>query len=219
MNNPRIKIIYEDQWLLVADKPAGMPVIPTPKKERTLSEIVNDYLDGLGIEINAYPCHRLDRDTTGLVVFAKGKAAQQKMMDAFRAREVHKRYIAFAHGMMKSASGEISAPIYIRKKNRKEDALTRYRVLKKTREFTVAEVEPVTGRTNQIRLHFKQIGHPLVGESVFVFRKDFSLRFRRTALHAAGLEFRHPVTGEAVCLESGLPQDMKRFLENYPEKK
>ncbi|MDD5495870.1 MAG: RluA family pseudouridine synthase [Candidatus Omnitrophica bacterium] len=212
------KIIYEDEWIIVADKPSGMLVIPTPRKEKnTLTHLLNDYLDRKGVLANAYPCHRLDRETSGLVIFAKGKSAQQRMMESFRSRAVKKSYVAFVQGIVRNNSGAIKSPIYNRNKKRKEPALTEYAVRSKKRDYSILEVIPVTGRTNQIRIHMASVGHPIVGESVYAYRKDFKLRFRRTALHAHSLEFQHPVTGARLKLIADLPEDMREFLDSQKQ--
>jgi 23S rRNA pseudouridine1911/1915/1917 synthase len=204
----RYKIIYEDDSIIVVDKPSGMLVIPTPKKETdTLTGLLNEDLDRRGIAANAYPCHRLDRETSGLIIYAKGKAVQAVMMEAFRARSVKKTYIAFVHGAVKKDFDTIAASIYNRNKRRAESAVTKYRVLERHGEFSVLEVEPVTGRTNQIRIHLKGIGHPLVGESVYVFRKDYDLKFKRVALHAARVGFDHPDTRMKLLFDAPLPDD------------
>ena len=209
----RYKIIYEDQWLLVVDKPSGLLVIPTPKKEsNTLTGLLNKELDSRGVEANAYPCHRLDRETSGIIIYAKGKAIQQRMMEEFRKRLVKKTYVAFVQGTVKKDSDSIRNSIYNRNKNRKEPAVTTCRVLERRKGFTVLEAQPLTGRTNQIRIHLKEIGHPIVGESVYAFRKDFGLRFKRVALHAKRIEFIHPATKDRISFESQLPEDMAEFL-------
>ena len=219
MSEKRYKIIYEDEWLLVVDKPSGMLVIPTPKKEtNTLTDLLNQELDGRGIQANAYPCHRLDRETSGLVIYAKGKSSQRLMMDEFKERIVKKTYIAFVQGIVKKKFDTLKSYVYNRNKNRDELAITRYKVLERRRGFSILEVEPVTGRTNQIRIQFKNIGHPLVGESVYAFRKDFKLRFKRVALHAQSIKFRHPVTKMRLEFTSPLPEDMERF-KGYELKK
>lgn len=206
-------IIYEDDWLIVADKPAGMLVIPTPKGEtNTLTDMLNNDLDKRGLTVNAYPCHRLDRETSGLVIYAKGKAVQRLVMDEFKKRMVKKIYIAFAHGIVKKNFDIIRSRIYSRNKKRSEPAITKYRVTGRKKDFSVLEIEPVTGRTNQIRIHMKYIGHPLLGESVYAFRKDFKLRFKRTALHASALEFTHPITKTRMSFISPLPWDMLERL-------
>ena len=223
MADKRYGIIYEDGWLIIVDKPSGMLVIPTPKKEMsTLTDLLNRELDSRGIEAlnhslrsgsgqaNAHPCHRLDRETSGLIIYSKGKSAQRLMMDQFKKRAVKKAYIAFVQGLVKKEFDIISGSIYNINKKRPEEAVTKYKVLERKRDFTVLEVEPVTGRTNQIRIHLKSIGHPLVGESVFAFRKDYELRFKRAALHAAYLRFTHPVTRRELEFSAPLPSDMER---------
>ena len=213
MGEKRYRIVYEDDWLIVADKPSGMLVIPTPKKEtNTLTDLLNLELDSRGIEVNAYPCHRLDRETSGLVIYAKGKKAQQQMMEQFKARAVKKSYIAVVQGRVSKDSDTIKISIFNRNKKRHDSAVTNYRVLQRKKDLTVLEAEPVTGRTNQIRIHLQKIGHPIVGESVYAFRKDFALRFKRAALHAARIEFKHPVTGEAMKFESPTPEDMEELI-------
>ncbi len=213
MSGKAFKIIYEDDAIIVVDKPSGMLTIPSPKGEtNTLTDLLNRDLDKRHIEVNAYPCHRLDKETSGIVLYAKGKAMQQAMMEEFRLKHVKKLYRAFAHGRIKKDFDTITQPIYNRNKSRLESAVTKYTVLERRKDYTVVDAEPVTGRTNQIRIHFKMIGHPLVGESVFVFRKDFKLKFKRVALHARSIVFTHPVTKEKITFESPLPNDMERFL-------
>ena len=202
-----IPIIFEDDWLVVADKPSGLLTIPTPKNEsRTLSSILNNDLIEKGITYRLHPCHRLDRDTSGLVIYAKGKSIQQKMMDEFKARKVLKTYIAFVRGYLAKSEGEMKDPI------EGQSALTRYKVIGKKEGFSVVEVSPVTGRTNQVRIHFKQLGNPIMGETRFAFRKDFTIKVKRLCLHAHTLEFKHPVTGKIISLEAVLPQAMEALL-------
>jgi len=209
----RYRIIYEDEQLIVCDKPSGMLVIPTPAKEtNTLTDLLNRELDARAVVVNAYPCHRLDRETSGLILYAKGKVAQAAMMEDFRKRAVKKAYVAFVHGQVKDKFGVIEKKILNRNKNRKESAETKYTVMERLEDFSVVEAQPVTGRTNQIRIHFKSIGHPLVGESVYAFRKDFELKFKRVALHATYLRFTHPATKKTMEFKSPLPEDMLKLL-------
>ncbi len=205
-----IPIVYEDDWLLVVNKPAGLLSVPTPKKEsRTLTSILNQDASERGLKYSLHPCHRLDRETSGLVIYAKGKSTEKKMTDAFRNRRVAKKYIAFVHGKLAHPEGEIDLAI------EGKDALTKYKLIKEKSNYSVVEVYPVTGRTNQIRIHFKGIGHPLVGEDKFIFRKDFALRFKRVCLHAKYLEFKHPQAGNIVVVEASLPEDMQKFLQDH----
>lgn len=195
-----IPIAYEDEWLLVVDKPSGLLTVPTPKNEqRTLTSI-----------LNLYPCHRLDRETSGLIIYAKDKSVQQKMMNEFRDREVKKTYIAFVRGVPYKNAGEI--------KNKIEglSAQTRYKVIAKRKDFAIVEVHPLTGRTNQIRIHFKQIGHPVLGETKYAFRRDFKIKAKRLMLQAKELSFPHPVTGAQVQVRLDLAMDMAGFLEKHP---
>ena len=211
----KYKIIYEDEQIIVVDKPSGMLVIPTPKKEtNTLTDLLNRELDERKLGINAHPCHRLDRETSGLIVYTKGKKNQQLMMEEFKKRAVKKAYIAFVHGLVEKNFGIIKKDIFNRNKNRKESAETKYTVIERQENFTILEAVPVTGRTNQIRIHMKSLGHPLLGESVYAFRKDFAIKFKRVALHAKKVEFTHPVTKERLSFESPLPEDMENFLKN-----
>ncbi|MFA5096754.1 MAG: RluA family pseudouridine synthase [Candidatus Omnitrophota bacterium] len=192
-------MIYEDEWLLIADKPSGLLTVPTPKNEkRTLTSI-----------LNLYPCHRLDRETSGLIIYAKNKHIQQKVMDEFRARRVKKTYLAFVRGLPHREEGEI--------KNRIEglSAQTRYKVIEKRKDFAILEVNPLTGRTNQIRIHLKQIGHPILGETKYAFRRDFKIRVKRLMLHACRLEFRHPATGKVLRLAGALPDGLREFLNSH----
>jgi len=202
-----IPIIYEDDWLLVVDKPSGLLVIPTPHNEkRTLTTILNDDLKLKSCNYRLHPCHRLDRETSGLIIYAKGKSAQNKMMDEFKNRHVHKTYIAFVHGVLPLGSRSINTKVD------GKSALTNYSVVEQRKNFTCLKVNPATGRKNQIRIHFKGIGHPLVGESRFSFRKDYALKAKRALLHAYALDFIHPWKNKRIHLESALPQDMVSLL-------
>ena len=214
-----IKVLYEDEAYIVFDKPAGLLVIPTPKNEpNTLVNIVNhQYAAAEGVP-KLHPCHRLDRETSGVIVFAKGKHHQQLLMEAFQKRLVKKKYILFIHGRLKQPSGEIRNAIQdldhrgYRPRGKGKSALTRFRVLQVKKKFTVVEAEPVTGRTNQIRIHFSQEGFPLVGDRKFSIASEYTLKFRRTALHAKSIEWVHPITRKLIKISSDLPEDMEVLL-------
>ncbi len=207
-----IPVLFEDGDCVVFNKPPGLLVIPT------LVTLAQKQFPAGGLR----PAHRLDRDTSGAILFAKGKDKQQKLMALFKEKRVRKNYVAFVHGRLAPARGKIDFPI--KDKHRREfrphapaqTALTHYRVMDYHKNFTVVDVMPVTGRTNQIRIHFADLGHPLVGEDQYAFRKDFALRFRRTALHAARLEWPSLSTGKPIVVGSPLPKDMTEFLKNNP---
>lgn len=203
-----IGIVYEDAWLLIADKPPGLIVIPSPRKEsRTLTSIFNSELEKKGLAYRLHPCHRLDRDTSGLIIYAKGKSTQKKMMEEFRQRLVKKTYLAFVQGNLPGSGGTLESRI------ERQPAVTKFSVEEKRKNFTIVRVIPVTGRTNQIRIHFARIGHPLVGETKFAFRRDFALRLKRVCLHARTLEFIHPENKEIIKVEAPMPVDLENFLK------
>lgn len=196
-----IRVIYEDNYLLVVDKPSGLLTVPTPKKEKnTLTDI-----------LRFYPCHRLDRETSGLIIYAKNKKTQQLMMSMFFRREVKKEYIAFVSGQLGKKHGQIRSYISDHPAQAKKLAITDYKLLRQYKYFAQVLVSPKTGRTNQIRIQFKQIGHPLLGESRFAFRRDFKVKFKRVALHASALSFKHPLTNKEMNFISELPQDLKKL--------
>lgn len=203
-------MLYEDEWLLIVDKPGGLLTIPTPKKEvRTLTSILNEDSRKRGCTCRLYPCHRLDRETSGLIVYAKGKSIQKKMMQEFWQRKIKKTYIAFVQARLSKDAGDIRYPIEGR------NAVTKYKIIAKRNDFTVVEIIPLTGRTNQIRIHFRCLGHPLVGETKFAFRRDFKLKAKCLCLHAKKLEFVHPVTKKVISLEAALPPELKDFLNRH----
>ena len=208
MKESNIPVLYEDDWLLIVDKPSGLLTIPTPKNEsRTLTSILNADSKSKGLSFRLHPCHRLDRETSGLIIYAKGKSAQKKMMELFKQKKIKKTYIAFVQGKLPKDKGDIGYPIDGR------NALTEYRVLEIRKNFSILKITPLTGRTNQIRIHFKDIGHPLVGETKFAFRKDYLLKAKRICLHAAQLSFIHPVTGKTIIINSKLAKDLEDFLK------
>lgn len=218
----QIEVLYEDDAYVVFNKPAGFLVVPSPKQEKyTLEYVVNEQY-GRVKGCTLFPCHRLDRDTSGVIIFAKGRHHQEAMMDLFRQKKIKKLYIAFVHGRLKHRSGTIKLPIENQyKENPRQrsksavSAITHYKVLYVKKDFSVVEVEPVTGRTNQIRIHFKQIGHPLVGERKFAFGRDYELKFKRTALHAQSIQWPKPQSHQQIKVSVNLPKDMEVFLARH----
>lgn len=205
-----IPIVYEDDWLLVLDKPSGLLTIPTPKKEsRTLTSILNQDLEQRNLPYRLHPCHRLDRETSGLIIYSKGKSIQQKMMELFKQKKIKKTYLAFISGKLSRKGGQIKSLID------GKSAVTNFEVLEEREGFSVVEAVPLTGRTNQLRIHFKIAGNPILGESKFAFRKDFKIKARRLCLHAKHLEFIHPITNKKISLEAGVPDELKDFLRDH----
>jgi len=219
--NP-IEILYEDDRFVVFNKPPGLLVIPSPKNEqRTLVSLVNRQFAHKEGEFHLHPCHRLDRDTSGAILFAKGKKNQQLMMDLFHHGKIRKLYIAFVNGKLKSREGEFRGRVRdldqkrFQKNAPAKSAQTRYKVVQTKRSFSVVEVQPVTGRTNQIRIHFAEAGHPLVGERKYAFARDYDIKFKRVALHAAFLEWPDPVSHEVKNVSVPLPEDMQTFKDRH----
>jgi len=219
-----IPILFDDDFLMVFDKPAGCLVIPSPKQStNTLTELVNRlYHPARG---RLHPCHRLDRETSGVIIYAKGKRLQGLMMELFHKRQVSKTYVAFVRGRLRQSRGHIQGAVqdyWNRRHHRRpsakhtaKSAITDYYRVAAADAFSVVEVIPRTGRTNQIRIHFRKIGHPLLGERVYAYRKDFGMDFRRLALHAYQITFRHPVTHRPLRVVAGLPADMREFLRSF----
>jgi RluA family pseudouridine synthase len=204
-----IPVLYQDEALLVVDKPAGLLTIPAPGGEVSLSDILNGAPWRAAGDPHLLACHRLDRETSGILVYARGKAVQKKMMEIFKHRRVEKTYLAFVQGNIDRPAGSLRKPLD------GQTARTDYKLLERRRGYSVLEVHPHTGRTNQIRLHFAGIGHPLVGESRFAFRRDFDLKAKRGMLHAGKLAFPHPLTEAALSIEAPLPADMAAFLKKH----
>jgi 23S rRNA pseudouridine1911/1915/1917 synthase len=205
-----IPVVYEDNWLLILDKPSGLLTIPTPKKEsRTLTDILNSDLKNKNLSYRLYPCHRLDRETSGLIIYAKTKSIRQQMMQIFKLKKIKKSYLAFVQGNIPKQSGQINYSIEGKVAN------SEYKVLERRKDFNIVEVRPLTGRTNQIRMHFKMLGFPVLGEKKFAFRRDFKLKANRLCLHASAIEFMHPVTKENIALTSPLPEAMSNFLNKH----
>ena len=217
-----IAILFEDDCCVVFNKPAGLLVIPTPQNEKnTLVNIVNQYYNPQKDQYHLHPCHRLDRETSGVIIFAKGKNNQKLMMEAFRRKAVLKHYLAFVQGRLPKATGEIRGVIkdFDQRKHHnrasQQVAVTRYRVIESRKSFSIIDVEPLTGKTNQIRIHFSQYGNPLIGDRKYSIVKNFHLKFKRTALHARSIEWTHPINHKKITVTAELPKDMEVFLARH----
>jgi 23S rRNA pseudouridine1911/1915/1917 synthase len=208
-----VRIVHEDADLLVVDKPAGMLSVPTPgARGKTL-------LDALAAQGRAglLPVHRLDRDVSGLVVLARHEAARAALEELFRGRAVTKLYWALVRGRLRPDAGSFEDPIRDEGARasvhpRGKPALTRWRVLARHAASSLVEVELVTGRYNQIRLHFAHHDQALVGERKYARGRDDVLPARRVALHAWKLAFLHPLRGGRVAVEAPVPADLRALL-------
>ncbi|MBU1086006.1 MAG: RNA pseudouridine synthase [Candidatus Omnitrophica bacterium] len=220
MENEKFRAtIFEDKDILIVNKPSGLLTVAAPNdKEENLSALLNDLNLRQNNTFKIFPCHRLDKETSGVLIFAKGKAVQQTIMDQFRAKNVNKVYIAFVQGLINKPSGVLKSYIQgswpYRRNEQKKLAITKFKLISCGENFSVLKLEPITGRTNQIRIQFKDIGHPLVGERRFVMARDWPVKFKRVALHAFSVTFTHPTKNVPVTFNAELPRDMINFLIN-----
>jgi 23S rRNA pseudouridine1911/1915/1917 synthase len=224
-----LDIRYEDADLLVVNKPAGMVV--HPGAGRTTGTLVHallahcERLPGIGGVERPGIVHRLDRDTSGVLVVAKTETAHQSLSQQFKARVVKKRYLALVHGELRQDSGRIEATIGRREHDRKRmgvrreggrEARTAFRVIRRLSGMTVLELELETGRTHQIRVHLAHIGHPVLGDQAYGGRRERrrvaagELQADRQMLHAWRLGFHHPRTGAWLEITAPIPEDFLR---------
>ena len=220
-----LQILYEDDALLVVNKPAGLLAVPLPRKSDASSVYaqLEEYLRPRGRR-KPLIVHRIDRDTSGLVVFAKHAAAQSRLKDQFSRREPERVYLAVVYGHLQPAEGVWrdylvwDAKALIQKRTRSDDrrgkeAISRYRVLEAFSETSLAEIRLETGKRNQIRIQAGLRGHPLVGERRYVFAPPAPIvSFVRQALHAQRLSFRHPEDERVLCFEAPPPRDFAELL-------
>ena len=220
-------IIYEDDDLLVLNKPAGLLTIPLERKHASpsLYDQVSDRLRSHG-KRRPFVVHRIDQDTSGVVIFAKTREAQRALQIQFRRREPERVYLAVVHGRVQPSSGIwrdhlvwstkalIQRPARPRE-DRSTEAISDYRVVEAFAEASLIEVRLRTGRRNQIRLQAQLRGHSLVGEKRYADGGDTpaSIRFKRQALHAFRVAFNHPVSGTRLELEAPLPPDLSDLLD------
>ena len=217
-----LNVIYEDEDLLVVDKPPGLTVHPAPgHPDHTLVNALLSHVPHLAqISDSLRPgiVHRLDKDTSGLMLVAKNQAAQMNLMEQFRTRSIVKAYLVLVKGRLVPEEGIIDAAIGRDASNRKRMAVvkegrparTQYRVVKYMSDYTLLEVMPETGRTHQIRVHLAAIGYPVVGDAVYGVK---SPHLSRQFLHACRLGFRLPSSGEYVEFKSELPEDLEKALK------
>ncbi|MDQ3819753.1 MAG: RluA family pseudouridine synthase [Acidobacteriota bacterium] len=231
-----IDIVYEDDDLIVVNKPSGLVVHPAAGiSSGTLANALAFHfhqLSTLGGRARPGIVHRLDKDTSGLIVTAKTEAAHENLADQFREREVFKSYVALVHGRVEQNTGRIEQPIARDPRNRTRMAVVRggrpavslYRVRKRYERFTLLDVEIKTGRTHQIRVHLQWLKHPVVGDAVYGGGRDNTiadarlrariLALERQFLHAEQLAFRHPRTGEQMRFSAPLPPELAELLDD-----
>jgi 23S rRNA pseudouridine1911/1915/1917 synthase len=232
------KIIYEDENLLAVDKPPGIVAFPEENslKEKTLVDWLLEEFPGLknaGEAPRYGVVHRLDKDTSGILLIAKNNESLASLQKQFEDRKISKKYIALATGILKQDSGRIESLMGRSQQNRqkqkvylanepesgnKREAITDYQVLKRLQNYTLVEVSPKTGRKHQIRVHLAYLGHPIAGDKIYGFKNQPCPKgLKRQFLHAAYLKIKS-IGGKELELRSGLPEDLETIIKNIPEK-
>ncbi|KQY87481.1 RNA pseudouridine synthase [Paenibacillus sp. Root52] len=220
-----LEVVYEDSDVIVINKPRGLVVHPAPG--HTSGTLVNALmhhckdLSGINGELRPGIVHRIDKDTSGLLMAAKNDRAHASLAAQLKDHSVNRRYIALVHGHLSHDQGTIDAPIGRDTNDRKmftvternsKHAVTHFNVTERINDYTLLELKLETGRTHQIRVHLKFIGHPLVGDPVYGRNKG--IKMQGQALHAAILGFVHPTTGEYLEFSAPIPQDMEDVLSS-----
>lgn len=214
----RLEILYKDDDIVVVSKPSGLLSVSSPGASgRTVVDVLKEH------STHALPVHRLDRDVSGVMVLARHETARAKLEETFRAREVTKLYWALCQGRVVPEAGTWNWPIEDRGADaaispRGKPAMTKYRTLSRKGPCTEVEVDLLTGRYNQIRLHFAHARFPLVGERKYAFGRDAVVKFRRVALHARTLRLAHPGTGVDMEFSAPLPPDLTDLLAKLANK-
>ena len=224
-----LDILYEDEHLLLVNKPYGLVVHPAPGHDR--GTLVNALLyhckdlKGIGGRERPGLVHRLDKDTSGVLVVAKSDPVHRHLSKQFKLHTVHRVYMALIQGVMKKGSGIIDLPIGRDTKDRKKissrtskpkHAITHFKVLKRYNDATLIELRPQTGRTHQLRVHLSHLHHPVAGDKTYGGRgygKLGNVKIGRLMLHAMKLGFTHPQTEEYMEFEAPLPEDMKEVID------
>lgn len=217
--NLPLDILYEDNFILAINKPPGQVVHPTPRYPvGTIGNAVVGYWEARGEGRPFRPIHRIDRNTSGVVVVAKNQFAHQQIAWQLEHHNIHKRYLGLVERQVKNDNGVINEPIslvpgsFIQRQISPEGlrAVTHFRVLKRFQNTTLLEFILETGRTHQIRVHCQALGHPLLGDDLY--GGDLS-RIQRQALHSFMYEFLHPLTGQTVSIRAPWPEDMQHLLK------
>ena len=229
--NIPLEIIYEDNDIIVVNKPKGMVVHPANGNPdgtlvNAIMAICKDTLSGIGGEIRPGIVHRLDKDTSGIIIVAKNDKAHINLSQQIKDHKVKKTYIALVRGIVKENEATINMPIGRSEKDRKKmavtkkgkEAITHFKVIQRYDNYTLLQVNIETGRTHQIRVHLSQIGYPIVGDEVYSNGKN-EWNIKGQCLHAKSLEFIHPGTGTKMYLEAKIPEYFEEILKSLENRK
>lgn len=213
-----LDIVFEDPYLLVVDKHAGLLSMSNNSRQQTVQTVLNRYLEKGGNRATSHLVHRLDRDTSGLMVYAKDVQTQQSLINGWQQLVTDRRYLALVKGELENKRGRIQSWLTEDKRfithsspidNGGKYAVTHYNVLTSSNGYSLVECELETGRKNQIRVHMADLGHPVVGDHKYGSEED---PMRRLGLHAYMLCFTHPVTGKHMCFETPVPALFEKCL-------
>ena len=220
-----VEILYEDDDIIVVNKPKGMVVHPANGNPdgtlvNAVMAICKDSLSGIGGEIRPGIVHRLDKNTSGAIIIAKNDKAHIALSNQLKNHEIKKTYIALVRGIVKENNATINMPIARSKNDRKKmavdkngkEAITHFKVLKRFDKCTLLEVNIETGRTHQIRVHLSHIGYPIIGDDVYSNGKN-RWNVKGQCLHAKSLDFKHPITGKLIHIEAPLPKYFTDILK------
>lgn len=223
--NIPIEVVYEDEDIIVVNKPKGLVVHPGNGNQdgtlvNAIMAICKDSLSGIGGEIRPGIVHRLDKDTSGILIIAKNDKAHINLSEQIKNREVDKRYIALVRGNIEENEATIKMPIARSQKDRKKmavskdgkEAITHFKVLKRYGNYTLLELKIDTGRTHQIRVHLAEIGHPVIGDEVYSNGKN-EFNVHGQMLHSKKIKFKHPSTGKIIELEAEIPEYFKNIIK------
>ena len=226
-----IDIVYEDADIIVVNKPKGMVVHPANGNPdgtlvNAIMNICKDSLSGIGGEVRPGIVHRIDKDTSGLLIVAKNDKAHINLSEQIKNREITKKYVALVRGVIKENEATIDMPIGRSDKDRKKmavkkdgkKAVTHFKVIKRYNGYTYLDIKIDTGRTHQIRVHMSEIGYPIVGDGVYSNGKN-PFGVEGQMLHAKLIEFKHPRTGKILKLEAPLPEYFEDVLEELKNSK
>ena len=214
-----LDIVYEDPYLLIVDKQPGLLSMSNNTRQQTVQTVLNRYLEKGGGRCTSHLVHRLDRDTSGLMVYAKDVKTQQSLINGWQQLVTDRRYIALVEGELENPRGEVKSWLTEDKRfithsssvdNGGKCAVTHYNVLNSSNGYSLVECELVTGRKNQIRVHMADLGHPVVGDLKYGSGND---PMRRLGLHAYMLSFTHPVTGKFMRFETPVPALFEKCLD------
>lgn len=217
--NIKIKVLYEDKWLMAVEKPAGLLVHPIKdEQENTLSNGIAAYMKGKGEEYIVRHVNRLDRDTSGVILIAKNSYIHDQIAVQMSKGEVKKNYLAIVFGILDEKSKRLEYPIgkpdikNIKREVMKQGkpSITLYEVIAEAKDASLLNISLITGRTHQIRVHMAYIGHPVIGDELYGICDE---AIGRQALHAGLYSFKHPITDEIMSIKSELPKDMRELIK------